>query len=446
MPGPMNSRARTTNKAEPVDGFAPLPNGVRDIYPDACRRQRWMSRTMIETFDRWGYEPVNTPSIELFDIFGRGLAERERRRCVRFIDPGSGALVTLRSDVTPQIARLASQRYGDALQRGDTRRLCYTADVVRQPDGRRERAEFHQVGVEFLGDPSPAADAELITMCGEALRAIGLRSFKIDLAHVDVAAAVLARADVGAKGQADLRRALERKDEAAIGLRLADTDTPPEVVAALRELCWMYGAPELLDRVDAKLRPLGAGPGLDALRELTALLSMTAPELDGRITIDLGEVRGFGYYSGVRVRAWAPGAPTPVARGGRYDHLLARFGVDTSATGLALDLDALAVSLAAADARPDAGRAAGCLVALAPGLEARDAHAYAASEARRRRSVGERRAWVVAGLTRARAFAVAAADGADELVYIAEGERGACARELYRRVSEDWARVREEET
>ncbi|MCB9752799.1 MAG: ATP phosphoribosyltransferase regulatory subunit [Myxococcales bacterium] len=419
MSGPNRRRAR----GEPADGFTPLPTGVYDLYPGACRRQRWLSRTLIETFDRWGYEPVGTPAIELYDVFGRGLTARERRRCIRFIEPGSGALVTLRSDVTPQIARLASLRYGDALLAGETRRLCYTADVVRQPDGRRERAEFHQVGVEYLGDASAAADVELISMCCEALAAVGLRDFAIDLAHVDVATGVLGKAAVGASGRSALRRALERKDEAALALQLAGTDTPAEVSQALRELCWMHGDASMLARVDPHLRPLGAGPGLDALRELCELLSRCAPELASRVSIDLGEVRGFDYYSGVRVRVWAPGAPTPIARGGRYDHLLARYGVDSPATGIALDLDALGVALELAGARPPCERAQGSLVALAPGHESPDAWARATQAARAERARG-RRAWVTSGLSRERAMAAAEADGAAILVYISAGAQG----------------------
>ena len=145
-----------------VDAFGPhelaLPQGARDLLPAAARRRSRLTGALLATLDRWGYDPVVTPAIEYFAVFGRWLAERDRQRCVRFIEAGTGELVTLRSDITPQIARLSRLRLGDRLAAGEALRLAYAADVVRLGEDTRGQVEHPQVGAELLGDDGPEAD------------------------------------------------------------------------------------------------------------------------------------------------------------------------------------------------------------------------------------------------------------------------------------------------
>ena len=104
---PVSQALMTPPELPAAGAFAALPVGLRDLLPSACRRRRAITDALLDVFDRWGYAPVSTPGIEYFDIFGRGLHESERGACVRFIEARTGEVVTLRSDVTPQVARLA---------------------------------------------------------------------------------------------------------------------------------------------------------------------------------------------------------------------------------------------------------------------------------------------------------------------------------------------------
>src|SRR5688500_14005779 len=131
---------------------AARPRGARDLLPPACRRRRAVTTALLSTFEAWGYEPVATPAIEYYEVLARGLSEADRRGCVRFIAAGSGELVTLRADVTPQIARMLAQRFGGELAADVTHRFGYAADVLRQPQSSHDRSEVHQVGVELVGD------------------------------------------------------------------------------------------------------------------------------------------------------------------------------------------------------------------------------------------------------------------------------------------------------
>ncbi|MCA9701301.1 MAG: ATP phosphoribosyltransferase regulatory subunit, partial [Myxococcales bacterium] len=131
--------------------FNPLPIGARDLLPATTRRRRAVSEALLGTFERWGYREVMPPLLEYFEVLGRGLGTGERERCVRFIEAGTGELIGLRSDVTPQIARMVAQRVGGTVEPGDSLRLSYAGTVVRLPAGRHDRAELHQVGVEAVG-------------------------------------------------------------------------------------------------------------------------------------------------------------------------------------------------------------------------------------------------------------------------------------------------------
>lgn len=395
-----------------TDDALALPRGARDLLPPAARRRARLTGALLATLDRWGYDPVVTPAIEYFAVFGRWLAERDRQRCVRFIEAGTGELVTLRSDITPQIARLTELRLGERLAAGEVLRLCYAAEVVRLEDGAREhgaargQAEHHQVGAELLGDDGPEADAELILLCAAALRAAGLEDAQIELADVGIARGVFERLPPGCDVDA-LHRLLARKDSDGVARFAASLDVRPEARRALGLLCELFGPISTLGHVPSDIR--AAWPWLDrALLRLAAVVELCReadPQIVERLTIDLGEVRGHDYYTGLRLRAWAPGPGRPLVCGGRY----------AGGAGFAVELDALEVALDHAGAPAEPRRGGEVVVAEDPSNRAE-----ASARARALRAEG-RRAWVQVGLDLA--AAQAAAGEADRLTHLARDGR-----------------------
>jgi ATP phosphoribosyltransferase regulatory subunit len=375
-----------------------LPRGARDLLPPAARRRSRLTAALLATFDRWGYDPVVTPAIEYFAVFGRWLAERDRQRCVRFIEAGTGELVTLRSDITPQIARLSALRLGDRLDAGEALRLSYAADVVRL--GESGQAERPQVGAELLGDDSPEADAELILLCAEALRAAGLRRPQLELADVAIARGVFERLPPDCDTDA-LHGLLARKDSGGVARFVADLPVRAEARRALGLLCELFGGPGILGHVPADIRT--AWPWLDAaLARLEAVVEVVRrddPELAASLVIDLGEVRGHDYYTGLRLRAWAPGVAGPLVCGGRY----------AGGAGFAVELDGLEAALDHAGAASEPRRGGVVVVAEDPAARSR-------ASARARELRGHGRAWVQVGLP-LRA-AQAAAGEADRLIHL----------------------------
>lgn len=427
-------------RASVPEVFNPLPAGSRDLLPDASRLRRAVTAALLRCFERWGYEPVTTPAIEYFEVFRRGLGEQESERCVRFIEARSGELVTLRSDITPQIARVVAQRMGGTLGHEDTVRLCYAADVVRLPDRRHDRAEFHQAGVELIGDPNPTADAELISLSHEGLRGLGLPEMGIDLAHTAVVRDAFERLEVSSP-QAQLCRAhLGRKDRSGLEQALSQAGVTGRAREAFVGLCHLHGSPQILHEARTALRPLRIDPAIDQLERVLDVLSRTDPVAFARVSIDLGEVRGFDYYTGLRMRIWAPGVSQPIVRGGRYDNLLVRYGVDLPATGLAVDLDALEGALVHAGVAVEgAERGPARLVVVDPGCDDDTTRLAAIAETRAARARGLR-SWVEVGLDHAQATRAAERAGADRLTTFtrASGRAGRATRQRWRRGAKGW--------
>jgi ATP phosphoribosyltransferase regulatory subunit len=387
-----------------------LPRGARDLLPPAARRRTRLTRALLGVLDQWGYDPVVTPAIEYYEVFGRWLAERDRARCVRFIEAGTGELVTLRSDITPQIARLSGQRLGERRAAGEALRLCYAAEVVRLDErefgATRGQAEHHQVGVELIGDDSPEADAELILLCAGALRAAGLADATLELADVGIARGVFERLPSGCDID-ELHRLLARKDSGGVARFVDGLAVRDEARRGLRLLCELFGGPDILGHVPSDIRT--AWPWLDAaltrLEAVVGLCREAEPGLAARLVLDLGEVRGHDYYTGLRLRAWAPGAAAPLVCGGRY----------RGGAGFAIELDALEAALDHGGAAPEPRRGGEVVIAEVSALLAR-----ASARARALRGAGQR-AWVQVGLSLT--AAKAAAGEADRLTHLARDGR-----------------------
>jgi ATP phosphoribosyltransferase regulatory subunit len=317
-----------------------LPSGVRDFLPRAAARRRELAEHVIGVFEAWGYQRVITPVFEHAEVLERGLGAGARAAAIRFVEPGTGEVVALRPDITPQIARLVATRMADV---SGPIRLCYEGALYRlgRLAGEPGQREIIQAGIELCDAPAPHGDAEVLAVAAAALAGSGLTEWRIDIGHVAPAAFVL-----GAAGEARdaLVAALARKDRA--GVRAAARALPVDVAPLAEQLAHLWGpASATLDRAEALPWP---APVRAAFVELRAVLSAFAELVDDtrapipELTLDLGDLRGFDYYTGMRFAAFAAGAGDAVLRGGRYDELLGRYGRARHATGFAIDLETVA--------------------------------------------------------------------------------------------------------
>ena len=317
----------------------PLPAGMRDLLPPEAAQRRRLSRRLLDHFALYGYELVTPPAFELAEVLERGLGTLDPRDVLRFVEPESGEVAALRPDVTPQIARMAATRLSD---RPMPMRLCYEGTVLRR---RQERARKHrqipQAGVELIGAFGPEGDIELLGLAAGAARAAGLSDFVLDLGHADIARALMS--DVSGLLGSSILDALAHKDTAAVADLVRDAKLPALLGTALTELPKLHGDAGVWKEAERLLAPTPAKAALAALRELWD--RATSDGLGGVLRVDIGEVRGFAYYTGAIFHLFADGPGEPVGSGGRYDDLLARFGVPMPAAGFALDLDNLSWAL-----------------------------------------------------------------------------------------------------
>jgi len=307
--------------------------------PRAAARRVSLSARVTRVFEAWGYARIITPVFECADVLERGLGHDARAAAIRFVEPGTGEVVALRPDITAQVARLVATRLAE---HDGPVRLCYEGAVYRLSGRLADemgQREILQAGIELIDVSEPAGDAEVLAVAAAALASAELPETRLDVGHVAPVRYVL-----DATPAADVPRlatALARKDRA--GLRMAARALPPAIAPLAEALGTLWGAagPTLV-RARELAWPAEVHAALEQLAAVLAAFAELADPPAPPITIDLGDVRGFDYYTGVRFAGYASGAPDAVLRGGRYDALIGRYGRPARATGFAIDIEALA--------------------------------------------------------------------------------------------------------
>ncbi|MEI8095488.1 MAG: ATP phosphoribosyltransferase regulatory subunit [Spirochaetales bacterium] len=298
-----------------------LPQGTeRLMLEDAFRRQELVRRVQ-NLFTRWGYQPVQTPVFDFYDLYAP-LLGRQAESVYRLVDR-EGDLLMLRSDITLFLAR----SLGVALQSGHAPlRVCYSDTILRHQDLEDIAAnEFFQIGAEFLGASGPEGDLEMLLLLEEVLTTLGLPQARIHLGSRGVFDAAFGALDAGAQAAA-----LE-----AVLLRRWDELPGPQ---ALRDLFGFIGtATEARAQVG---RLQGLSPATRAQAELVIELAsrLEALGFGERFRVDFSEAGRQSYYTGLVFRVYQPGLGDALAAGGRYDKLLARFGLDSPSVGFSFHL------------------------------------------------------------------------------------------------------------
>lgn len=307
-----------------------LPSGTRDVLPEEMAERRRIERTLLESFAASGYGEVSTPELEYPETLELG-----RQAAAYRVTSDTGEELALRADMTVPIARLAATR---CAEQDPPLRFCFSAAVHRSvKPGKGQARELQQAGVELLGSPGPGGTVEVITLLVRALEAAGLEEFSVGIGDISLYPGLLDDFGVGEADQALLLDALSARDFVAISELVEALDVDGEPARLLAGVPTMRGGAEVLN-TEAAL----AGR-TSALRELVGDL---APDVAGRVLVDLGRFPRMGYYTGAVFEVYDPAIGEPLASGGRYDELLARFGRPLEAVGFAIDVDRLHAAIA----------------------------------------------------------------------------------------------------
>jgi ATP phosphoribosyltransferase regulatory subunit len=315
-----------------------VPVGMATILPEAARHVRHLETELLAYFDRFGYDEIILPTFEYLDVLAPGLEPTLLENSYKIVDRTSGRILLLRPDVTAQIARTVAMGMVGA---HFPLRLSYRATVFRyEPEHAGRDREIFQVGAELIGADDPSADTEIIMLLIECLRQIGLRSFKISLGHVGFFKGLLIRAGLSTEGRKRAEHAAARKDIPRLREILLKERVAKRSAHGILEALELCGQADVLSKGRALAKD--ERPLVKALERLTNVYQqLCATGFQEDVLLDLGEFRGFDYYDGIVFDVFTDGIGVELGGGGRYDHLIGRFGRNLPSTGFALSVDRL---------------------------------------------------------------------------------------------------------
>ncbi len=324
------------------------PEGVRDIYNEECRRKNRVQELMHNVLSSYGYEDIQTPTFEFFDVFSREVGTVPSRELFKFFDREGNTLV-LRPDITPSIARAVAKYF---TEEDMPVRLCYVANTfINHSDLQGRLKENTQLGAELIGDGSVEADAELMALVAESLLKAGLSEFQVSIGHVDFFKSLLREAGLDEEMELELRELISNKNIYGVRELLEPIPVSAGLKEAFAALPNLFGSVDVLERADACAVTEDARRALDRLRKIYDLLVCYGYEK--YITFDLGVVSKYRYYTGIIFQAYTYGTGEPVAKGGRYDTLMDHFGKPAPATGVAFVMDRLMSALSRQKVKTD---------------------------------------------------------------------------------------------
>jgi ATP phosphoribosyltransferase regulatory subunit len=314
-----------------------LPEDIADILPAEARKVESLRRSILDLYQSYGYELVAPPILEFLDSLLTGTGSDLNLQTFKLVDQLSGRTLGLRADITPQVARIDAH----LLNRAGVTRLCYAGSVAhaRTPVGSSAREEL-QLGAEIYGCATWEADLEAITLLLKTLSVAGLEKVYLDLSHAGILAGILDGQNLDKETIEALYGLLQSKDRPRLGQWAACL--PANVSKALMALTELNGpCAEVLTKAKTILpRHVEIEQALADLERLVSAAAKLSSNLE--LCIDLADLRGYQYHSGVMFAAYVDQLPQPIARGGRYDHVGQAFGRPRPATGFSLDLLTLA--------------------------------------------------------------------------------------------------------
>ena len=311
-----------------------LPTGVKDFLPVKAAKLDYLKNTLHGIYRAWGFRPVAPAILEDLSVLELGLGTDLREKTFRFDDRQTGRLVAFPPDITPQVARIAATRMRDMPL---PFRLCYSGRVLRHTEQQLGKdRQIYQSGVELIGLNGPEADAEMIAMAIMCLQAVGAPEFTIDIGQVEFLRGILDDLSLDPGQLRDVKTMIAAKDISGLQQKLKHLPLTDRQHAELLALPRLYGGREILDQARQVITNPASQKALDNLEKILEVLTVYG--IDEHITLDLGEMRGFDYHSGLIFQGLLAGFGRAVCAGGRYDGLTERYGFAAPATGFAFNL------------------------------------------------------------------------------------------------------------
>lgn len=303
-----------------------LPDGIEESLPEAAWRLESLRRVLLDDYRERGYALVLPPLVEHLDSLLQGAGGDLAAQTFKFTDPQSGALLGLRADMTPQIARIAAKHFQGVA------RLCYLGSVLRtHPDLQGGSRSPRQVGCELIGVEGLEGDLEAVRLMLRTLALADITQVHLDVGHVGFYQSLISRLALSEADESALFEIVQRKSKPDLISFAAAHALGDALLQPLMPLLTLHGGVEVLDTAD-RLFPEQQAV-LMPLRGLVEQLKALYPKLP--IHVDLAELRGLRYHTGIVFAAFTPQSGRAIAQGGRY-----RCN-ERSGTGFSADLNQL---------------------------------------------------------------------------------------------------------
>lgn len=316
------------------------PEGVQDILFDECSLKREIEGKVRQALVLGGFLEIETPTLEFFDAFSANAELTPQENMFKFFD-SQGRILVLRPDITIPVARLAATKLKDSPY---PLRISYIGNSFRYNElGGGKQKEFTQAGAELLGVDSPEADAEVIALAINCLKAAGLENFQLDIGQVEFFKGLMEETGLSDSDTEQMRVLIDKKDFIGIEELVNSHGIEGELRSLILGLPSMFGSDDIIEkagRIASNSRSLNA---LENLKQVLGILEDYG--LRKYVSIDLGMVQSLTYYTGIIFKGFTYGVGFPVVSGGRYDRLVEKFGKNCPATGFSLGINMVMTAL-----------------------------------------------------------------------------------------------------
>ena len=312
------------------------PEGVRDIYNVECGKKLALENRLKKTLHLFGYHDIQTPTFEYFDVFRKEIGTIPSKDLYKFFDKEGNTLV-LRPDITPSIARVAATLFEEE---DLPIRLCYTGNTfINHSNNQGRLREVTQMGAELIGDDSVEADAEMLAMVIESMQAIGLKEFQLSVGHLGFFQSLIEDAALDEEARERVVELINNRNYFGVEEYLDSIMVKRSSKEAFAALGNLVGGVEVL----AKAKNIAPNSsGIMAVKRLEKIYDILALYgVEKFVTFDLSMTGNYGYYTGIIFRGYTFGTGDAVVKGGRYDHLLEKFGKTSASIGFAIVIDEL---------------------------------------------------------------------------------------------------------
>ncbi|MGL4569900.1 MAG: ATP phosphoribosyltransferase regulatory subunit [Clostridium sp.] len=311
-----------------------IPEGTRDLVFNECRRKKSIISSLENTFDKWGYDEVITPTIEYYSTFFSGEEGVNEEEVYKFFD-GNGRILSLRPDMTVPISRVIGTKMKEV---EPPIRLRYTSNVFRvnRTFGGKKN-EYVDCGVELVGAKELEGDIEILTAALQTFKNLNIKDFKLEIGNINFFNSLVEQTEINESERENLAVLIEGKSLIELEDFLNGLNIKESSKNFLKRLPWLFGDETILDKEIEMATDNRTKDTLLYLKSINEILNKLGYE--NNISFDLGMVPGVNYYTGIIFKGYVNGARAAVLSGGRYDNLIKSFGRDLPAVGFSINVD-----------------------------------------------------------------------------------------------------------